>query len=127
MTTWYGSCHCGAVRFEADGDLEGLEICNCSYCTAVGYVHWYVQPEQFRLLTGEDALEDYRFGTRTSHNTFCTTCGISAFRRARSDPDKLDINVRCLEGVDADTLPTTLFDGQNWEKAYRRMRLGARD
>lgn len=127
MATWRGSCHCGAVRFEADGELVGLETCNCSYCAAAGYVHWYVQPEQFRLLAGEDSLQDYRFGTLTSHNTFCRTCGISPFRRARSDPDKLDINVRCLEGVDADTLATTLFDGRHWEQAYRRQRLGEPD
>lgn len=127
MPTWRGSCHCGAVRFEADGELEDLVVCNCSYCARAGYVHWNVPPARFRLLSGGDSLRDYRFGTHTSHNTFCATCGISPFRRSRSDPDQVDVNVRCLEEVDTSPLPTTLFDGRNWEESYRRRRLGERD
>ena len=115
-----GSCHCGAVRFEVDAEIEGLEVCNCSYCSRVGYVHWYVAPERFRLLTPREALETWQFGTRTSENHFCPTCGISPFRRPRSDPDKVDVNVRCVEGVDADSLPARPFDGRNWEEAIRR-------
>jgi hypothetical protein len=48
---------------------------------------------------------------------FCRHCGISAFRRPRSDPHLFDVNVRCLEDVDVDSLPVDRFDGQNWEKA----------
>lgn len=114
-----GSCHCGAVRFEAEGELQGLEVCNCSYCARAGFVHWYVAPERFRVLAGEDTLVDYQFGTHTSHNLFCPTCGVTPFRRARSDPHQIDVNVRCLEGVDADALPTRPFDGRNWEQGRR--------
>ncbi|MBV9947520.1 MAG: hypothetical protein JOZ69_11765, partial [Myxococcales bacterium] len=38
----------------------------------------------------------------------------------RSDPDKIDVNVHCLDGVDAfgcRDLPVTRFDGRNWESA----------
>ncbi len=70
MQSYRGSCHCGAVRFEATGELEGLEICNCSLCSRMGYVQWYVGPDQFRLLTPETALRTYRFGTMTSENHF---------------------------------------------------------
>ncbi|MBW2234823.1 MAG: GFA family protein [Deltaproteobacteria bacterium] len=114
-----GSCHCGAVRFEAEGELQGLEVCNCSYCARAGFVHWYVAPERFRVLAGEDTLVDYQFGTHTSHNLFCPTCGVTPFRRARSDPRQIDVNVRCLEGVDADALPTRPFDGRDWEQGMR--------
>ncbi len=117
MTTWRGSCHCGAVRFEADGELEGLEYCNCSYCARAGFLHWYVAPARFRLLSGDAALEDYQFGTRSSHNRFCRTCGVTPFRRPRSDPDKVDVNVRCLEGVDPEALPRRTFVGIHWEQA----------
>ena len=117
MPSYRGSCHCGAIRYTVEAELENLEVCNCSLCSRLGYVHLYVPPDRFQLETALEAYATYRFGTRTSQNHFCRTCGISPFRRARSDPNLVDINVRCLDGVDADALPTEPFDGRNWEQA----------
>ena len=76
------------------------------------------------LLTPESAIANYQFGTMTSKNYFCQTCGISAFRRSRTAPENIDINIRCLDGVDAEALaqelPVEHFDGQNWEAAAKR-------
>lgn len=120
MPTWRGSCHCGRIRFEADGELGGLSVCNCSICRRTGYLHWTVPPERFRLLAGADAYATYEFGTRVAKHHFCRSCGISPFRIARSDPDQIDVNARCLEGVEFDTLPVARFDGRNWEVAFAR-------
>jgi hypothetical protein len=120
-----GGCHCGAIRFEADGPLEGLEVCNCSICLRKGYVHWYVPRERFRLLGDEDAIATYRFGTGQAAHHFCRTCGVAPFYVARSDPDKIDVNVRCLDGMTLEALSrleTTLFDGEHWEQSHRRLR-----
>ena len=119
MARHRGSCHCGAVRFEFEGAIHSAEVCNCSICSRTGYLHWYAAPDQFRLVSGEDELSDYRFGTRVARNLFCRTCGVSAFRRARSDPDKIDINLRCVEGLDLDALEIAHFDGLHWEDAMR--------
>ncbi len=35
----------------------------------------------------------------------------------RSDPDKIDVNVRCLDGVDVAAIKIHAFDGRNWEHA----------
>jgi hypothetical protein len=112
-----GSCHCGAIAFEVDGDIGGVETCNCSICIRTGFVHWYVEPERFRLVTPAATLATYVFGTFTAKNHFCRVCGIAPFRRARSDPHKVDVNVRCLEGVDLSAIATREFDGRNWEAA----------
>jgi hypothetical protein len=120
VPTWRGSCHCGRIRFEADGELTGLSVCNCSICQRTGYVHWTIPPERFRLVSGVEDVVVYEFGTRVAKHRFCRVCGISPFRTARSDPDQVDVNARCLEGVDMAALEPTLFDGRNWEAAYAK-------
>jgi len=122
MPTYAGSCHCGAVRLEVQGEMRDLVACNCSICTRTAYIHWEVPPAAFRLLTPENALASYQFGTQTSQNYFCKRCGISPFRRSRTAPDKVDVNVRCLEGVDLEALSVGHFDGRNWEEAARTRR-----
>jgi len=117
MKTMEGSCHCGRVRFRVTADLARVTDCNCSICTKKGFLHLIVPPEQFELISGADSLTTYRFNTGTARHTFCATCGIHPFYVPRSDPDKIDVNVRCLDGVDPEALAVHRFDGRNWEQA----------
>ncbi|HWS39794.1 MAG TPA: GFA family protein [Arenimonas sp.] len=112
---YHGGCHCGAVRFnvEAPDDME-VEDCNCSICRMTGFLHLIVPKSAFTLLTDESALGLYTFNTGVAKHYFCKTCGIKSFYIPRSNPDGVDVNVRCL-----DTPPKNLrivrFDGNNWE------------
>ena len=117
MPTWTGSCHCGRVRFEVTAELARVTECNCSICTRKAYLHLIVPREQFRLLSGADDLTTYRFGTLTARHEFCRHCGVAGFYVPRSHPDRIDVNVRCLDGVDPSTLVIQRFDGRNWEKS----------
>ena len=117
MKTYEGGCHCGRVRFRVTAALEGIAYCNCSVCTKKGFLHLIVAPEQFELLSGADALSTYRFNTGMAKHTFCRDCGIHAFYVPRSDPDKIDVNVRCLDDVDLTKIEIAPFDGRNWEDA----------
>jgi len=119
LKTYEGGCHCGHVQFRVRGDLDDVLVCNCSICTKKGFLHLIVPPEQFELLRGEGELTTYQFNTNTAKHTFCRTCGMHPFYVPRSDPDKISVNARCLDGVDIAALrPTHMFDGQNWEQAY---------
>ncbi len=123
LETYDGSCHCGRVRFRVQADLSTLLECNCSVCTKKGILHLIVPPEQFELLQGEEDLATYQFNTNTAKHTFCRACGMHPFYVPRSDPDKISVNARCLDGVDPATLrPSHFFDGRNWEEAQRARR-----
>ena|SRR6266404_1327159 len=117
-----GGCHCGRVRFEVDSEIESVSECNCSVCSKKAYLHWMVPPERFRLLTSRDDLATYTFNTGAAKHYFCRTCGVASFYIPRSDPDKIDVNLRCVEGIDLSSLKISNFDGQNWEQAFREER-----
>jgi hypothetical protein len=112
-----GGCHCGRVRFAVRGDLAAATVCNCSICTKKGFFHLIVGAEQFTLVCGGDHLETYQFNTRIAKHYFCKTCGVHPFYVPRSDPDKIDVNVRCLDDMDVAALKLNSFDGKNWEQA----------
>lgn len=113
-----GGCHCGAVRFEvvAPADVEALD-CNCSLCAKAGFLHLIVPRLQFRLLKGDGDLVEYRFGTGVAKHQFCRHCGIKSFYVPRSNPDGIDVNVRCLDSGTIRSLKVTPFDGRNaWDE-----------
>jgi hypothetical protein len=82
VKTYTGSCHCGAVRFQADIDLAaGTVRCNCSHCWKARTWFTLVAPDRFRLLAGDDAQSEYQWkapgrGASNLHLRFCKTCGI---------------------------------------------------
>lgn len=116
-TLYDGGCHCGAIRFRVTADLATATHCNCSICTKKGFIHLIVGPADFELLCGREGLTTYTFNTHAAKHHFCKTCGVHPFYIPRSDPDKIDVNVRCLDHVDLSALTLPVFDGRNWETA----------
>jgi hypothetical protein len=113
-----GGCHCSAVRFavEVETPVELLD-CNCSICAKSGLQHLIVRHQDFKLLSGDEALQSYRFGTRAADHLFCKTCGIKAFYQPRSHPDAWSVNFRCLDPGHGLETQVRTFDGRNWEQA----------
>jgi hypothetical protein len=117
--THHGSCHCGAVRFEADIDLaQGTIQCNCTLCTKQRNWAAIVPEASFRLLAGAAALSEYRCYTRTEQHLFCATCGIRPFGKGSSPRwgSYVAVSVACLDDVTAKelaALPVKVLDGRN--------------
>lgn len=117
-----GSCHCGAIQFEVDAaDEVEVEDCNCSICQMSGFLHLIIPLRQFRLIQGQDNLQSYRFNTGTAEHLFCRTCGIKPFYVPRSNPDGMDVNLRCLH-TRPHHIKIVNFDGQNWEQVGPQLR-----
>ena len=54
-----GSCHCGKIAFELDGEIAGAVACNCSICSRKGALLWAAPRARLRLLTSDDGLRSY--------------------------------------------------------------------
>jgi hypothetical protein len=97
---YHGSCHCGGIAFDVEGELSQAMACNCSICARKGALMWFVPREQLQLQTPEEQMP---------------TCGIHPFGEA-IDPQgrhMAAVNVRCLEGVDPEALRITRYDGRS--------------
>ena len=113
--TYHGGCHCQAVRYEVTMALKGAMTCNCSICSKTGTMLTFVPATQFKLLQGEDKLTDYTWGKKHIHHLFCKVCGVRSFARgAMPDGTQMAaINVRCLDDIDLEAVPTQSYDGKS--------------
>ncbi|HWS65222.1 MAG TPA: GFA family protein [Steroidobacteraceae bacterium] len=129
--TYTGSCHCGAVLFEADIDLSaGTNKCNCSICTKMRNWNAIIKPAAFRLLAGENELSDYQFGGKSAHHVFCRHCGVRSFGRGyvkEIGGDYVSIQLASLDNVEPQELIAArvrFADGRNndWGAAPHEVR-----
>jgi hypothetical protein len=116
LQTYAGSCHCRRIQFQVVADIDHVRICDCSICHRRGALMYRVSKGNLRLLTSWNDLCVYQWGSRTAKDYFCPLCGILPFQKP-SAPTLLEIaegvesfdgwaiNVRCLEGINADRLP----------------------
>jgi hypothetical protein len=113
--TYRGSCHCGKVAFEVEGSIDRALSCNCSMCQRKGSLLWFVPRAKLKLLTPDANARAYTFNKHVIKHRFCPECGIHPYGEG-ADPKgnaTAAINIRCLEGVDLTTIPTTHFDGRS--------------
>ena len=111
-----GSCHCGKVTFEAEGELGAALSCNCSICARKGALLWALPKGQVRFQMKPGDLGEYRFHRHVIGHRFCTTCGIHTHGEdvAETGETSVYINLRCVEGIDLASVPVQHFDGRSF-------------
>ncbi|MGH8223436.1 MAG: GFA family protein [Woeseiaceae bacterium] len=110
-----GSCHCGKVAYEVEGEIKGAMSCNCSICQRKGSLLWFVPRSALTLLTPEDAASTYTFNKHIIKHRFCATCGTAPYSEAihpKTGEPMAAVNIRCLEDFDLASVPVKAFDGR---------------
>ena len=126
LRTHHGSCHCGAVRYEAQLDLsKGFTRCNCSICLKLASASITLKPAAFRLLQGREALGTYKATPQSAaHRLFCTRGGVYVYGEG-DIPEVggafVSVNANTLDGVELAGLPVGYWDGRhdNWGAGLR--------
>jgi hypothetical protein len=109
-----GSCHCGAVRFEVEGEIDQAIECNCSHCLRKGFLLWFVPRAALKLSSGADRLTTYTFNKHAIRHQFCAVCGCQAYGLGAM-PDGTEmaaINIRCLDEIELDAVRRVPFNGR---------------
>ncbi len=118
--TYHGSCHCGAVRYQATLDLAaGTGRCNCTYGSKIR--NWSATAKDFELLQGEEVLGDYAKEWREGniHHRFCNRCGVTVYGHGyipEAGGAFVSVQVNTLDDASTDELlsgPLRYADGLN--------------
>ena len=115
--THAGSCHCGRIAFELEGEVDKAIDCNCSMCRRRAGLLAFFPREALRLSTPEADMATYTFNRHALRHHFCPSCGIAPFSEGvdpRSGAKTVAVNVRCLPDVDLDALAITKVDGASF-------------
>ena len=94
-----GSCHCGAIAFEAEIDPDRVRICHCTDCQKLsGTAFRVVAPcdeADFRLLRGTPTIyvKTAESGRRRQQ-AFCGACGSPLYASSDEAPGGRKIGLR---------------------------------
>lgn len=94
--TYFGTCQCGRVTYQAAIDLSGAVTDASDRRTA------FIRPNAFRLLSGAADIQDTQFGMLPGNTQACRHCGIRLFGKGhlrRFGGDFYSINLATLENV----------------------------
>ena len=79
MNNHSGSCLCGEVRFEVEGDFERFYLCHCQHCRKdTGSAHGanlFSASARLRWISGEQNVRLFNLPGTRHHKGFCAHCG----------------------------------------------------
>jgi hypothetical protein len=98
MTLREGGCHCGAVRFEVEGEPREIGYCHCSICRRLsgGPAQVYAEFPASKLRYTKGAPQVYR-SSATAQRRFCPTCGSHLEFRNVEEADWVSLELTALD------------------------------
>lgn len=95
-----GSCLCGEIKFEIEGDFEGLYLCHCKFCQKdTGSAHAsnaFSSKAKVRWLTSTQKIQSFHLDNTRHKKSFCLNCG-SALPSLHRDGTLLVVPVGSLD------------------------------
>ncbi|MES2491284.1 MAG: GFA family protein [Pseudomonadota bacterium] len=97
-----GSCLCGAVRFEVDGEFERFYLCHCEHCRKdTGSAHaanLFSSQVTLKWIAGQDKVVFFNLPSTRHSKSFCSICG-SALPSAQADGKLVVVPAGSLDSV----------------------------
>lgn len=91
-----GSCLCGGIQYEYDGELQEVVICHCNMCKRAQGTPFVtnapIKSDLFRIVAGENLLKTY-FSSEQKRRVFCTNCGSPIFSQKTDMPETIRLRV----------------------------------
>jgi hypothetical protein len=95
-----GSCLCGTVTYEIDGEIGNGYFCHCKRCRKASgsayAANALISPHQFRILTGQASLKAYHHQESGLTRRFCAECG-SPIVSERTEPARMSVRLGTLD------------------------------
>jgi len=113
MQKYFGSCHCGKIKFSIKTAIEELTTCDCSLCVKKNALMTKIHEDKFTLIEGQAFLKKYQWNMKIAEHYFCKECGIYTFHRKRAMPKYFGINIHCLDDFDHSNVSIRATKGDN--------------
>lgn len=79
MTGYFGSCLCGTVKFEVQGDFDSFYLCHCQHCQkGTGSAHaanLFSKSAKLVWQSGVDKVTSFTLPGTRHNKSFCKLCG----------------------------------------------------
>ena len=118
LTKLNASCHCGSIKLTISFEkiLSEIVRCNCSICSkSKGFGMICVSQKNVTVVEGFESITEYIFNTTEAPHFFCIICGTHTHHKSRNNPNKICINVACINDFNIADYKGAIknFDGVN--------------
>ena len=95
-----GSCLCGGIRYEIQGEIGEVLYCHCKRCRKANGTAFAtnapIQKADFKIVQGEHLLKKYQ-STPTTQRCFCSECGSPIMSIKMDTPEFYRLRIGTLD------------------------------